>query len=29
MEIIEPRAVRAGWRPIYREVLVGSPARTR
>jgi AcrR family transcriptional regulator len=29
MEIIEPRAVRARWRPIYREVLVGTPAAER
>jgi AcrR family transcriptional regulator len=25
MAIIESRAVRRGWRPIYREVLVGTP----
>lgn len=27
MEIIEPRAVRRRWRPLYREVLVGTPPR--
>lgn len=29
MEIIEPRAVRDRWRPIYREVLVGKPPAAR
>jgi hypothetical protein len=27
MEIIEPRAVRDRWRPIYRDVLVGTSPR--
>ncbi|HEX4196259.1 MAG TPA: TetR/AcrR family transcriptional regulator [Caulobacteraceae bacterium] len=29
MEIIEDRAVRRRWRPLYREVLLGDPSRAR